>query len=259
MADADPKQAVLAFLKQCASTVEVATTASRNRQSLTKDNFYSIKFRSAIVELATAEVHFNNVVASCQLDDSEITSLAGWVSTLKSADVTTSQRTEALQSLRLISQTVIVPQIEGMKSSPIPLTEQVLPASVVQNTRGYLEKIILQANGCYEHQWYDPCSVMVRRFIETLIIEVYEHQGKASAIKSTDGNFLMLSNLIGEMLKDTSLNLSRDTKRTLPMVKELGDRSAHNRHYLATRADIDKVIPGLRVIADELLHLAGLK
>ena len=259
MADYDPKRSVESFLSCCQAMYAVAETASKNRQPLTGKNFYSNKFRATLVDLATAEVQFKNVTTSCQLDDGETNKMGVDVDTLKSLTTTQMQRTEALQSLRLLCHGTIIPQIENMKASPIPLTEQILPSSVVNNTRGYLEKIILQANGCYEHQWYDPCSVMVRRFIETLIIEVYEHQGRAAAIKSQDGNFVTLNNLIEIMVKDTAFNLSRDTRRTLPIVKELGDRSAHNRHYLATRADIDKVVPGFRIIADELLHLAGLK
>jgi len=45
----------------------------------------------------------------------------------------------------------------------------------------------------------------------------------------------------------------------LPEIKSLGDRSAHNRRYIAKKADVDKVIPGLRVLADDLLHLGKLK
>jgi hypothetical protein len=140
-----------------------------------------------------------------------------------------------------------------------PTTNEVLPMAVVQGTRGYYERIILQANGCYENRWFDACAVMVRRFVETLIIEVYEKAGRADEIKRLDDNFLMLSGLVDHILADRVFNLSRETKAGLPLSKALGDRSAHNRRYMATKADIDRVLTTFRVMADELLHLAGFR
>jgi hypothetical protein len=140
-----------------------------------------------------------------------------------------------------------------------PKSERVLPQSVVTNTRGYLESVVQQANGSYEHQWFDACSVMIRKFVEILIIEVYEKHKKAADIKDKNGDFLMLRDLITITMADSAWNLSRETKRVLPEVKSLGDRSAHNRRYIAKQADVDKVIPSLRVLADDLLHLANLK
>jgi hypothetical protein len=39
----------------------------------------------------------------------------------------------------------------GQRINTVPKTEKVLPMSVVKNTRGYLERAIQQANGCYEN------------------------------------------------------------------------------------------------------------
>lgn len=147
----------------------------------------------------------------------------------------------------------------GMKPPEVnPKTEQVLPISVIEGTRDYYKKIILQVNQCYETNCFDACSVMIRKFIEILIIDVYEQNGRANEIR--DGNnFYMLSGLIATILADTNFNLGRETVKHLPDIKSLGDRAAHNRRYLAIKADIDKLIQPLRVIADELLHLAKFK
>jgi hypothetical protein len=138
-----------------------------------------------------------------------------------------------------------------------PATEHVLPLDVVKGTRKYLEQIVNQANGCYEKGWFDACSVMVRKLIEVLIIAVYEAKGEAEAIK-TDGNFLMLSGLIDAILAHGDCNLGRETKSALPLLKSLGDRAAHNRHYMARKTDVDRVLSGLRVAVEDLLHHAGL-
>lgn len=138
-----------------------------------------------------------------------------------------------------------------------PATEHVLPLDVVRGTRKYLEQIVNQANGCYEKGWFDACSVMVRKLVEVLIIAVFEEKGGAATIKKDD-NFLMLSGLIDALLARTGWNLGRETKTALPLLKSLGDRSAHNRHFVARKVDVDRVLPGLRVAVEDLLHHANL-
>src|SRR5262249_4393588 len=112
-------------------------------------------------------------------------------------------------------------------AASLPATESVLPLDVVKGSRGYLQQITIQANGCYEKGWFDACSVMIRKLVEVLIIAVYEAKGQAESIKK-DGNFLMLSGLIDAILAQTEWNLGRETKAALPLLKSLGDRSAHN-------------------------------
>jgi hypothetical protein len=138
-----------------------------------------------------------------------------------------------------------------------PATEHVLPLDVVKDTRKYLEQIVNQANGCYEKGWYDACSVMVRKLVEVLIIAVFEAKGETATIKKDD-NFMLLSGLVDAVLARTDWNLGRETKTALPLLKSLGDRSAHNRHYMARKVDVDKVLPGLRVTVEDLLHHANL-
>jgi len=139
-------------------------------------------------------------------------------------------------------------------------TEHVIPIFLVKETRGYIEKVANQINGCYESGWYDACAVMIRRLIETLLIEAFEHNGIADEIKDANGNFLPLEDIINRAIAETAKwNLSRDAKRGLPQLKQLGDRSAHNRRFNARRADLDKVIDGVRLIVEELLYISGLR
>src|SRR5207253_2232378 len=83
-------------------------------------------------------------------------------------------------------------------------------------------KLVTQINGCYEHQWYDACSVMVRKLVENLIILAYEGRKQAHEIKN-NGEFLMLNGLITHILTKAAWNLGRDTKKSLPDVKELAE------------------------------------
>ena len=62
--------------------------------------------------------------------------------------------------------------------------------STVRGTRGYIERVANQANGAYQNGWYDACAVMLRRLLETLIIEAFEHHRVDSKIKNSTGDFL---------------------------------------------------------------------
>lgn len=252
-------QVIAPFLTQCEDLCSTAKTAARNKKSLSGSNPYGNKFHDLVIEISRMEVSVRALIADGGLEGYEGEKFSPYVDTLKSPTATPAKRVEALKQLRLFCKSELLPRLESLTANPVPKTEQVLPMVVVKGTRGYIEKIVLQANGCYEHQWYDACAVLIRRVVETLIIEVYEAKRKEADIQDRDNNFFMLSILIDKMTTDTSWSLGRETKSAFPLLKNLGDRSAHTRRYLANKADIDKVLPGFRVVADELLHLAGLK
>jgi hypothetical protein len=140
----------------------------------------------------------------------------------------------------------------------IPPSDSVLPRELFEGTRGYLERVAAQINASYDFELFDCCAVMCRRLAETLIIEVYEHQNRANEIIGQDGNFHMLNGLLAVMLGDRTVNLGRNSKRGLEALKELGDRSAHNRRFNARKSDIDRMQTGLRTSAEELINLSGL-
>jgi hypothetical protein len=149
-----------------------------------------------------------------------------------------------------------VPPSEGTR----PKSEHILPFSMVKGTRGYIERVLNQVNGCYEYGWFDSCAVMMRRLVETLIIECYERAGIADKIKSPKtSEFYMLKDLISTILVQPEFNIGRNAKLGLQRLKEIGDLSAHSRRYTAHREDIDKVTNDFRVVCQELLYLAKLK
>lgn len=147
------------------------------------------------------------------------------------------------------------PPQEGLPAE----SEQVIPFSILRGTRGYIEKVANQINGCYKHGWYDACAVMMRRLVETLIIESFEASSIASKIKDPNDDFFNFGDLINRTLSEKSWNLSRNTKRALPRLKNLGDHSAHNRRFNAHFGDIEEVKVDFRLIVQELVYLAKLK
>jgi hypothetical protein len=135
----------------------------------------------------------------------------------------------------------------------------VIPPSLVEKTREYIERIVDQINGCYASAWYDACAVMIRRLIETLIIEAFEARGIQSKVKDSDGNYLYLKDLIPKALAEPVWNLGRNVKKVLPQLIDMGDQSAHSRRYIAERDDIDRVISGIRAVTQEFVDIAKLK
>lgn len=145
-------------------------------------------------------------------------------------------------------------------SEVMPSIEQgVLPFSYFTRcNRRYILAVVHQINRTYDDTCYDACLVMIRRLVETLIIEVYEHHKIEGKIKDNNGDFKHLKILIDEISKEPTWNLSRNCKGGLGHMKLLGDVSAHNRRVNAHRQDIDDIMQDLRVTVKELLSLAGL-
>lgn len=149
----------------------------------------------------------------------------------------------------------IGPPEEGLIAS----SQNLIPRSLVRGTRGYIERVVNQANGCYENGWYDSCAVMLRRLLETLIIESFEKHSLAHKIKNPQGDFFYLKDLISSCLAEPAWNLSRNCKQSLPRLKDIGDKSAHSRRFNAQRGDLEPLSADLRLVVQELLYLSGLK
>jgi hypothetical protein len=163
---------------------------------------------------------------------------------------------ELAKKLKAEAPRTFLPPSDGTK----PANEFILPHAMVRGTRGYIEKVVFQINGCYEKGWFDGCAVMMRRLIETLIIECFEKYGIAGKIKNPNtGDFLLLGDLVDRMIQETGWNLGRNTKQALPRLKNIGDQSAHGRRYNAHREDVDKLSHDFRLVCQELIYLSGLK
>lgn len=132
----------------------------------------------------------------------------------------------------------------------------VVPITLVEGTRDYMMIVTRQINKTYEAECYDACAVMIRRLVETLIIEVYEARGiESQIIDPSTSDYFALSRLIDKVKTEASLPLSRNTKKALRDLKDVGDLSAHNRRFNAVRDDIDKLRLDLRVVVQELVYL----
>ena len=202
--------------QQSDQVLGLAKTAKRNRKPLSGNNYYGHKFHDVVVAISAVEARLSPLMKGLELatllDDFHQT-----LAFLKSPQIDERRRSEAVKALKLQVHSVIKPRLEAIKTNPVPETEQVLPHSVVEGAGTYYETLIRQANGCYERGWYDACLVMVRRFVESLIIEVYEAHRMAAEIKDNQGEFLLLYALVGKVVNETQeWNLGRESKKVLP-------------------------------------------
>lgn len=97
----------------------------------------------------------------------------------------------------LINETVKPPA-----ETAISKDEPVLHIALVRGTRSYIVKVAHQINGAYQNGWYDASAVMIRRLLETLIIECYEAHKIESQIKDAAGNYFFMKDLVDKVLAE---------------------------------------------------------
>lgn len=145
------------------------------------------------------------------------------------------------------------------KSEEVISTDQVLPRSLYEGTRGYIESLGRQINASYEGNIFDGCAVLMRRLLEVLLILSYQHLKIDTAIRDGSGNYIMLERVIADAKANKVLNLSRNSKGAIDVFRTLGNFSAHKIHYTARRTDIEKHILEYRALIEELLYKAGIR
>lgn len=228
--------------------------ARRNRKPLTGNNTYAHKFLDLSAQSVLLSKNLKQQLASAENKDiqSTVEEIAGLLETFFAP--TTTERPEIQKRILFLYKSIIEP---ALVDAPVyQPTGELFPLEIVKGTRDYIEEISQQANGCFEKGWYDACAVMLRRLLETLIIECYEYHRIADSIKGKDGNFLYLRDLIDHFVNETAWNPSRNTRLALPKLKEIGDLSAHSRRYTAKRPDITNLQKEIRVVIQELVYLA---
>jgi hypothetical protein len=93
---------------------------------------------------------------------------------------------------------------------------------------------------------------MLRRLVESFIIEAFEAYGIEAKIKDGAGEYLELKALIGKAITEPALKLTRNTRNALPNLKFLGDLSVHARRNLVRNDDLKGVRNDARSAMEEL-------
>jgi hypothetical protein len=237
----------------------ICKTARRHRHGLSGGGFYATKFGEAHAEAINSLRELQ--IKAQNLEDNKVkqtlTDISNHLQTFFDPSTDNRERSRIKQNIVLLLKTAVLPLFHQMQSHAP--SDNYFPLEIVKSTRPYIEKVARQACGCYDFGWYDGAAVMARRLLETLIIELFEEKKLDNKIKKTDGSFHFLSGLISVLLAETSFNIGRNTKKALPLLKDLGDQSAHSRRYTARQQDLDSVKRELRITIEELVHLIGYK
>jgi len=230
------------------NALKVAKTARKNRKSLDGDNFYGNKFAQLRAE---ATIAFSELSEHSLGDTS---ALAELIENSFSPRANARKRLEAARELTLALRT----KWKEPRTVAKPGNELFPLSLAVKTKRGYLVSIVNQMNGCRREGWSDACAVMMRRLVEVVIIEAFEHKGIEAKIQDASGDYVQLTALVNTALAEASFRLTRNTKKALPQLRNLGHQSAHGRYFTARPEDIDKNEDGVRVVVEEFLHLANL-
>lgn len=143
------------------------------------------------------------------------------------------------------------------RRDPPEISDEYLPKSIFPGSRKYLTVLSDQINGCYECGYYDAAAVLLRRIVESLIIEIYVVAKRSEEIKTGD-SFHMLDRLITHFNSDHGFVKSKELVKALTRIKSVGDNAAHSRTYITHRQDVDDLKFESRRAISELLTISHL-
>lgn len=136
--------------------------------------------------------------------------------------------------------------------------DTIIPTALTSDTRGFIELLARQINACYQFNIFDGCAILMRRLLEILLILTFENLDISDEIRETDNSYVTLENIIKAAKQSKKISLSKDSKATLDIFRELGNYSAHKIYYNARLSDIDQIKLKYRASIEELLYKAGL-
>ncbi len=140
---------------------------------------------------------------------------------------------------------------------PSPSSSQIIPESIFKNCgKNYIKRIVREINSSYEKGIHCGCAVMIRRLIETCMIEAFEAKGKEETIKNADGNYKGCSDIRNELKNNPFNNLSRNARKALNdnNIIQYGHNAAHDRYWITRKQDIDRIKENIRILIEYLVH-----
>lgn len=134
-----------------------------------------------------------------------------------------------------------------------------LDPNIFQGMPDYVTRLIPQANGCWERAWHEACFLLLRRLVETLIIELYHQRGWIGDIQDTDGSFFKLKRLVDKVCGDGRIALGKNAKHGLQEVKKFGDIAAHDHRVKVRKSDLEAYRSDLRLACERLVFVTSRK
>lgn len=137
-------------------------------------------------------------------------------------------------------------------------SSEYIASEILDRMPPYILRLLPQINGAYENEWYEAAAMVLRRLVETLIIELYSRRGWTNEVQDTDTKeFLSLKALIDKINGDARLHVQRRTIEGLNKVKELGDTAAHDFKIRIRKSDLDAIQSSVRLTIERLIFTIG--
>jgi hypothetical protein len=114
---------------------------------------------------------------------------------------------------------------------------------------------VREVNGSYANGYFSCCAVMMRRMLETCMIEAFEKKSLQPLIKN-GSEYKTASQIKAVLLTNPFSNLTRSARQAFQNedILHLGDKCAHDRFFTARKPDIDRITSDVRTAAEYLIH-----
>ena len=234
---------------------DVARVANRGNKSLAGSNLYAEKFHTYQIQTgrllrklqASVSLIANRGLEQTMLDiDEELTYFFNPKTSL-------TDRRDLRRHIETLTKTEIEPALQsrGEKDQD----DEFLPMQIVDGTRGYVCKVARQINVCFQNDCLDACGVMIRRLIETLIIEVFEKKGISDRITDANGNYILFKDLVNKLVSTQETPIGKTTRQKLPNIAVVLNNCAHSRAFNISRGQLMQYQTPIVIATQELVGL----
>jgi len=142
---------------------------------------------------------------------------------------------------------------KGTGKKPHTPADELVPLEVFDGQPAYITRLIPQINGCWERAYYEACAVMIRRLLQTLIIELYARRGWLDELKDKQsGDFIGMKRMVNKVCGDDRFGMDGTFTRGLKELKELGDVAAHDFRVSLKKSEIERLRSKIRLTAERL-------
>lgn len=135
----------------------------------------------------------------------------------------------------------------------------IIPAGMFDDTRPYLQTLVVQINGTYQSGFYDACAVMCRRLLNCLLVLAFESASKGNVIRDASGEYRAFARIIELASSSQHIRLARGAGAAMGKMDYVGDLAAHHPTFTTRQKDIDEQRLAFQRVISELTCLAGIK
>ncbi len=231
----------------------IADQAKRAKKSLTGNNASAERFHNCRAQAFRAFKEMKIILDPFATPSLERTlaDMEKQLTILLGPKVPMADRREIRREIEFLVKTEIEPSLSSVNQTEL----EFIPIEIVDRSRGYVVNTARQINNCFHGECFDACGVMIRKLLETLIIEVFEKKGIASIIKDGSSNYLMLTDLVSKLLNTPETPVGRTTRKELPMIAVVLNNCAHNRAFNISKTQLIQNKTTIVIAVQELMGL----